>query len=79
MDMNKGEPTFDAKAQEQLKNDVMSAVDECIASGAASKEECIDAIIAKLKGMEADGGPAMGGLGTAEDQKMDLGPAEGGE
>ena len=31
MDMNKGEP-LDAKAKEQLKNDVMSAVDECLAS-----------------------------------------------
>lgn len=71
MEQKKGEP-LDEKAKEALKTDVMSAVDECLASEYASKDECIDAIVAKLEALKGDSGPAMGGLGTADDEPMAL-------
>ncbi len=75
MDKNKGEP-LDEKAKDALKTEVSAAVDECLASEYASKEECIDAIVAKLEALKGDSGPAVGGLGTAEDEGMALGDAE---
>ena len=68
---------MDPKMQKQFKNDVMSAVDECLSADGATKNACIDALIDKLDAMkEGDNGPAIGGMGTSSDEAMNLGEAE---
>lgn len=74
MEKMKGEPMaeMDKKEHKTFAKEVMSTVESCLEEKYPTKAEYIDALVAKLNALRGDTGPAMGGLGTEDDEVMNL-------